>query len=68
MFLNAFLAPWDDRPQPDHSRHKRQLMELLSSVGSGGGSAITNLIPGFADYGPAFMSLLNNFLGFMVLF
>jgi hypothetical protein len=41
-------------------------MELLSSVSSGGGSAITNLIPGFADYGPAFMSLLNNFLGFMV--
>jgi hypothetical protein len=43
-------------------------MELLSSVSSGGGSAITNLIPGFADYGPAFMSLLNNFLGFMVLY
>ncbi|XP_059470783.1 uncharacterized protein LOC132193868 [Neocloeon triangulifer] len=65
-FQEYINTPFEERPQEDHnSRHKRQLMELLSSVGSSGGSAITNLIPGFSDYGPAFMSLLNNFLGFM---
>ncbi|CAB3375729.1 Hypothetical predicted protein [Cloeon dipterum] len=59
-------TPWEERPQEDHHpRHKRQLMELLSSVGSSGGSGIMSVLPGFSDYGPAFMSLLNNFLGFM---
>ncbi|XP_065350207.1 uncharacterized protein LOC135946089 [Cloeon dipterum] len=59
-------TPWEERPQEDHHpRQKRQLMELLSSVGSSGGSGIMSVLPGFSDYGPAFMSLLNNFLGFM---
>ncbi|KAF4530687.1 hypothetical protein B566_EDAN004926 [Ephemera danica] len=31
----------------------------------GGGSSLSSLIPGFQEYGPAFMSLINNFLGFM---
>jgi hypothetical protein len=36
------------------------------SEGGGEGSSLSNLIPGFSEYGPAFMSLINNFLGFMV--
>lgn len=61
-------------PTRSKKREKRQLLDLISGLASGGDggeggegvSSIANLIPGFSEYGPAFMSFINSFLGFMV--